>query len=140
MPNAMPNTGDAIDPTGEATTNAWSGYGLTLTVTKSDQLRASVRLVGDLDLASAPVMQAALEHELARGRRYVRLDLSGLAFADSMGLAALVDLHWAFLHKRGTLILVNAGRRVRRLFDITGAERTLLVAADPPPATIAPVA
>jgi hypothetical protein len=42
----------------------WSGFGLTLTVTKSDSLRANVRLAGDLDLASAQILAAALEHEL----------------------------------------------------------------------------
>jgi anti-sigma B factor antagonist len=117
----------------------WTGFGLTLTVTKSDAMRANVRLAGDLDLASAQVLSAALEHELDSGRRFVRLDLSGLAFLDSAGLKALVDLHWMFLGKRGTLILLGLGRQARRLATITATDQVLLIAADQVP-VVAPVA
>jgi anti-sigma B factor antagonist len=108
----------------------WEGYGLTLTVTKSDALRANVRLAGDLDLASACVLSAALEHELDTGRRYVRLDLSGLGFVDSTGIEALIEAHWMFLNRRGTLILLGLTRSARRLFALTGVDSVLLIAAD----------
>ena len=108
----------------------WEGFGLTLTVTKSDDLRANVRLAGDLDLASARLLIAALEHELDCGRRYLRLDLSGLSFLDSAGVAALVDVHWAFLERRGTVIIIGIRPRARRLLSLTGTDRVLLVAAD----------
>ncbi|MDT4939213.1 MAG: anti-sigma factor antagonist [Pseudonocardiales bacterium] len=108
----------------------WSGFGLTLTVTKSDSLRANVRLAGDLDLASAQILAAALEHELDTGRRYLRLDLSGLGFLDSTGIEALIEAHWMFLERRGTLILLGLTRTARRLVELTGTDSVLLVAAD----------
>jgi len=108
----------------------WEGYGLTLTVTKSDALRANVRLAGDLDLASSGVLSAALEHELDSGRRYVRVDLSGLGFIDCTGIEALLEAHWMFLNRRGTLILLGLTRSARRLFELTGVDSVLLIAAD----------
>lgn len=93
-------------------------------------MRANVRLVGDLDLASSKLLTAALEHELASGRRFVRLDLSGLGFLDSAGLRALLDAHWMFLSKRGTLILLGLNRHARRLAAITHTDEVLLIAAE----------
>jgi anti-sigma B factor antagonist len=117
----------------------WEGYGLTLTITKSDALRANVRLAGDLDLASAGLLSAALEHEIDSGRRYVRLDLSGLGFVDCAGLESLLEAHWMFLNRRGTLILLGLTRTARRLVSITGVDSVLLIAADHAPAAV-PVA
>jgi anti-anti-sigma factor len=108
----------------------WAGFGLTLTVTKSDALRANVRLAGDLDLASARLLTAALEHEIDSGRRYLRLDLSGVSFLDSSGLESLVAAHWMFLERRGTLILLGLTRTARRLVELTGTDRVLLIAAE----------
>jgi anti-anti-sigma factor len=108
----------------------WSGFGLTLTVSKSDARRANVRLVGDLDLASAKLLTAALEHEVDLGRRYLRLDLSGLGFLDTAGLQALLDAHWMLLGRRGTLILLGLTRHARRLMDLTGTADVLLIATD----------
>jgi anti-anti-sigma factor len=120
----MPHLREA--PSGQC----WAGFGLTLTVSKSDELRANIRLAGDLDLASARLMVAALEHELDLGRRYVRLDLSGLSFIDSHGVAALVDTHWRFLHRRGTVVIIGATAAARRLMAVTQTDSVLLVAAD----------
>lgn len=118
----------------------WTGFGFTLTVTKSDAMRANVRLAGDLDLASARVLTAALEHEVDLGRRYVRLDLSGLGFVDSAGIQALLEAHWLFLRRRGTLILLGLNRQARRLVEITGTDAILLIAADQVQIAVAPVA
>jgi anti-sigma B factor antagonist len=125
----------------EATSGqCWAGFGLTLTVSKTDELRANIRLAGDLDIASARLMVAALEHELDLGRRYVRLDMSGLSFVDSHGIAALVETHWRFLERRGTVVIIGAPRRARRLMELTGTDTVLLVAAELAAPAAVPVA
>lgn len=49
-----------------------------------------LRLVGELDLASAPLLKYRLER-LRAEKRLVRLDLSGLDFVDSSGIHLLIS-------------------------------------------------
>jgi anti-anti-sigma factor len=107
----------------------WDGFGLTLTVTKADAARASLRLAGDLDIASARLLTACLETQLAHGRRFIRMDFSGLAFVDSAGLDAVVAAHHAFLRKRGTLILIGVRGTTRRVVQLLCLDQVLLIAA-----------
>src|SRR6476620_1427596 len=52
--------------------------------------RATVHPHGDLDLVSAPALQAALDGVV--GARRVVLDLSGVSFVDSAAVHVLVDV------------------------------------------------
>jgi anti-anti-sigma factor len=72
-----------------------------------------LRLSGELDLVSEPILEAALER--AKGKR-VRIDLAELAFMDSTGLRALLSAARAYpeLKLRGPL-----QAPVRRLLDLT---------------------
>jgi anti-anti-sigma factor len=117
----------------------WAGFGLTVTVTKRDTLRASLRLVGELDGASAALFTACFEHQLDSGRRYLRADLSGLAFIDTAGLEVVVDAHHAACARHGTLILTGLTARTRRLVELVGLDTVLLIAGDLPDITV-PVA
>ncbi|MEP7019085.1 MAG: STAS domain-containing protein [Pseudonocardiales bacterium] len=108
----------------------WAGFGLTVTVTKCDTSRANLRLAGELDAASAPLVGACLEYHLEMGRQFVRADLSGLAFIDTSGLETLHEAHQAFLQRAGTLILTGLNARSRRLVHIVGLDSVLLIAAE----------
>ncbi|PZS19564.1 MAG: hypothetical protein DLM57_03900 [Pseudonocardiales bacterium] len=108
----------------------WAGFGLTVTVTKCDATRASLRLAGELDAASAPLLAACLEHHLDTGHRFVRANFAGLGFIDTAGLESVSDAHQAFLDRRGTLILTGLNARTRRLVHIVGLDTVLLIAAD----------
>lgn len=109
---------------------SWSGFGLTVTVTKCDATRANLRLAGDLDAASTPLLGACLEYHLDTGRQFVRADMSGLAFVDTSGLEVIAEAHQSFLDRRGTLILTGLNARTRRLVRIVGLDTVLLIAAD----------
>lgn len=125
------------DPPSDVLT--WTGFGLTITVTRVGPLRADLRVAGDLDMASAPVLMAALEHQLDSGRRYIRVDLSDLAFLDASALAVFVEAHWTFLARRGSLLLDGLSARHRRMVTIAGLGDVLLLACEhadaPEPAT-----
>lgn len=98
--------------------------------------RGSLRVSGELDLASAATLADALTAQLRAGRRFVRLDLSGLTFCDCSGLGVFVHAHHAFLDVRGALILTAARRAITRLLAITALDYVLLTVAEP--ATAAP--
>jgi anti-sigma B factor antagonist len=78
-----------------------------------DDATVVLRLSGELDLVSEPILEAALER--AKGRA-VRVDLSDLAFMDSTGLRTLLSAARAYpeLKLAGPL-----QAPVRRLLDLT---------------------
>lgn len=85
----------------------------------------SLRLVprGDLDLASAPRLQARLD-ELAAEGTPVRLDVSGIEFIDSSGLRVLVNaVRDARPSGRRLEIYGAPAKQVQRVFELTGFDR-----------------
>lgn len=107
----------------------WSGHGLTITIAKSDPRYALLQLAGELDRASAPLLRAALENQLAIGRRYIRLNLAGLDFLDASARSVLVEMHREFLGRRGTMILTGASSMIRTLLRIDGLDKELFIGA-----------
>jgi anti-anti-sigma factor len=106
----------------------WDGHGLTVSVAAALGSRATLRLTGELDLASAAAFAACIDGQLAEGRQHLKLDLSGLDFIDATGLAAVVKAHHQLLDARGSLVIEAMSRRCRRLVEMVGLDHTLLIA------------
>ena len=84
-------------------------------------------LRGDLDFEGArAVRTAARSSEEALGPLVV--DLGGVPFADSAGLAALIGLARRVSESGGHVVVSGARRSVRRLLEFTGLNRCLEVA------------
>jgi anti-sigma B factor antagonist len=87
---------------------------------------------GELDLATAPELEAALHAPLKQGRR-VELRLAGLDFMDSTGVRILVSGHALAAEGDAELTIVNAppGSPVARILDVSGVGDGLgLIASD----------
>jgi len=78
------------------------------------------RLSGELDMASAGVMQESLEPAVRAGGNLV-LDVGELTFIDSSGIRAFVALAER-MNGAAPLVLSNVSTSARRLFDIIGLE------------------
>ncbi|MGI8559450.1 MAG: STAS domain-containing protein [Solirubrobacteraceae bacterium] len=78
-----------------------------------------VRVVGELDLAGAPTLAAALRDSLNEASLVI-LDLSGLTFLDSAGVHAIVDAGSDARSDTRRLRLVCGPHSVQRLFALTG--------------------
>lgn len=77
-------------------------------------------LHGELDLASAPLLERELlDAESGRPGRIV-VDLSGLRFVDSTGLHVLLRAHQRARENDHQLLLRRGPRAVHRVFEITG--------------------
>lgn len=76
----------------------------------------SIRLVGELDMSSAPELDQALEAAVEHGGA-VLVDLSELTFMDSTGINAFLKAALS-LSGRGCLILHGEQDRVRRVLDL----------------------
>ena len=86
---------------------------------------AVVSALGEVDVSSAPGLDAELDAQIAAGNARLVVDLSEVAFLDSTGLGVLVK---ALKHAReadGWLHLVVTSDRIRKIFEITGLDASI---------------
>ena len=81
---------------------------------------AGLRLDGELDLATAPLLEEALVD--LGSERDVHLDLALLTFLDSSGVHVIVALARSLDGSR-SVVLVNPSTAVRRCLEITGIDK-----------------
>jgi anti-sigma B factor antagonist len=98
---------------------------LTLRATEQDSV-CTLTLSGELDLANASSVSAELERLEATGAP-VMIDLSGLEFIDSTGIAILVSTYRR-LESR-LQIVPSEALEVRRVISVTGLDSELPFAA-----------
>lgn len=88
----------------------------------------TIALAGDLDPATAPQLEAAIDEAATDDAvERVVLDLGGLAFLDSSGLRVFVTAREALRSRGAELALRNPTDNVRRLLDITGLGEIIAV-------------
>jgi anti-sigma B factor antagonist len=78
-----------------------------------------------MDYQTATFFRKGLLDEIARGRRRVVLDLSGVSFCDSAGLAVLL---WAWrkaANAGAVLVLACVPTYLQRMFTLTGVDTVL---------------
>jgi anti-anti-sigma factor len=109
-------------------------------VAVSEHLRVGVRheqgvavlhLEGELDLASAPVLQDEIDSAEVMASPKVVLELNDLQFLDSTGLRIIFSAH-ARAGERGQQFAVTRGsEQVQRLLAITGVGEHLRIVDSP---------
>jgi anti-anti-sigma factor len=95
--------------------------------TKREQDRIVLRLRGELDLASVPLLQSALDAVELEGPSLVLLDLRGLQFMDSTGLRAILAAHERSQQRGHEFAVTRASDQVERLLSITRVSEHLRV-------------
>jgi anti-anti-sigma factor len=96
-----------------------------------EQDRVVLRLSGELDLASAPILVRALEDPEIGAAALLLLDLDELQFVDSSGLRVILLAH-EHARERGQDFAITAGSpQVQRLLSITSVTEHLRVVASP---------
>src|SRR5262249_6484089 len=88
-----------------------------------------VALVGEFDLFHAGEFRSALLEAGAEGRPLVIVDLTETTFLDSTSPGVLAGAVKRMRQRGGTLVVVTEDRSVTRLFEITGLDRLIPVAA-----------
>ena len=88
---------------------------------------AVVAVSGELDLSTASELSRSLAEVLDHRPDDITLDLAGLRFIDSSGLALLARTTKTLRDHQGTLRLVHPTPPVRRVLEIVGLD-VLLVA------------
>jgi anti-anti-sigma factor len=86
--------------------------------------QATLALSGELDLSTCPTLRACVE-QLDPAFRQVTLDLTGLAFIDSTGIALLLGLERSFNAGLRQLVVRCPPGHVRRVLAMSGADSRL---------------
>jgi len=81
--------------------------------------RHTLRLTGELDLASAPVLEAKAKQLFSEGARELVLDLGRLEFIDSSGLNSILRVRALCEEHMCDFALTPGERPIQRLFEVT---------------------
>ena len=81
---------------------------------------ATLALAGELDLATAPDLEAMIRSLCGDGACEIVLDLSQVSFLDSSGLRAILAATTLCEEHSCRLVLTRPREPVQRLFELTG--------------------
>jgi anti-sigma B factor antagonist len=112
------------------------GFGLTIEPLAGGAVRVALR--GELDLEHAYTFDEELRRVEAERPPCLVLDLRGLAFLDSCGLARLLAARRRARRERRRLLLVRGTAAVQRLLAITALSEQFEQVADVPEELRAP--
>jgi anti-sigma B factor antagonist len=97
----------------------------------SDGERVVLRLAGELDLASVPTLERAVQDATLDRAAEIVLDLRGLEFIDSTGLRAILLQDKRSTEHGQTFALVRGPEQVQRLMRMTGVDEHLKIIDSP---------
>jgi anti-sigma B factor antagonist len=87
--------------------------------------RATVRVSGDLDLATADEVEGVMRRVEGADPSELILDLRGLGFIDSTGLRLIISAHARAREGGWGFAIIPGSRRVHRVFQVAGLEDRL---------------
>ena len=86
---------------------------------------ARLRLEGELDIATTPILEAAIAAQRGNGSRALVLDLTELRFIDSSGLRCILDTDAESRLDGFSIALIQGPPPVHRIFELTNTETHL---------------
>lgn len=99
------------------------------TVRTADECRLAV--TGELDMATGPSLEETARELLRDRPRVLTVDMQGVTFCDSSGIACLIRVQRAVAEVGGRLQLRHVYGLVRRVFDLAGVSEVLGVRDEP---------
>lgn len=96
---------------------------------------SGLALRGDMDMASAPDLEQALEAAIRDSVGAFVVDLTAVSFIDSSGLQVLLRTRALLGREDRALALVCPHGRVRRVFELAGVSDVFALYATPEAAT-----
>jgi len=82
-----------------------------------------VRLAGELDVGSAPNVEAQLTASYQPGRRHVVIDLREVDFIDSSGIRVILQVLARSQSRENLVVVYPRARVARRALETVGLER-----------------
>lgn len=91
---------------------------------------AVVRLVGEVDLATVPLLSERLQALDAAGQTRFVVDLDGVGFVDSTGLGVLIGALKRSRSRGGSMSLVCSDEQLLHVLEATGLDSVFPVHTD----------
>ena len=88
---------------------------------------AGVAVRGEVELASAPDLTAALDDAIRTSSGPFVIDLTGVDFLDSTGIGCLVRARALLGQQNRPLVLICPGGIVRRALELTGIDELVVL-------------
>jgi anti-sigma B factor antagonist len=82
---------------------------------------------GDIDINSSPEIRKAFEKSIGKKAMNIVVNLNGVSYIDSSGLATLVEMLKKTRGYGGKLKLTNLAAKVKSLFEITKLEKLFAI-------------
>ncbi len=90
----------------------------------TDQSGLTVWLSGELDHHAARELREQIDSAVERSvAKQLRLDFSGVTFMDSSGIGLIMGRYRLMLSRNGSLSVVGASERLRRVMKLAGLEK-----------------
>jgi anti-sigma B factor antagonist len=89
-----------------------------------------LRPIGEVDLLRSPSLRTVLGEVIASGVARIILDLSGVEYMDSSGVATLVEAVQRSRTQQTTLVLCGLQERVRSVFEIAKLDKVFILRPD----------
>jgi anti-anti-sigma factor len=103
---------------------------LEVTTDQANPRVTTIRVFGEIDVTTVSPLESALELAVDPGCETV-VDLSGVTFIDSTGVAALVRASNDLFHQQGRLRLTGGRPQVRQVITALGLEEQLGLEGEP---------
>jgi anti-sigma B factor antagonist len=94
-----------------------------------------VMLSGEADITTVERLENVLNAQITAGARILTVDLSGLRFADSATIGALVRAARTLMARGGRLDLTSPQPTVAQMLALLGVDEVLTVRGDQTPAS-----
>ena len=93
---------------------------------KEDKRHLMAQVAGELDHHGAWSVMEELDRRIDQARpRELTLDLSGLTFTDSSGIAVLLRTYRRMAQSQGSMRVVNTPAQAGKVFKAAGLERII---------------
>lgn len=93
---------------------------------KEDKRQLTALVAGELDHHEAKAVMAELDRRIDLAQpRQLTLDLSGLTFSDSSGIAVLLRAYRRMGQVQGSMRVVNTPDQAAKVFKAAGLERII---------------
>lgn len=87
--------------------------------------RRTLFVTGELDVATAPILEGAVDAAIDGQGDELCLDLGGLDFIDASGARAIVDAHDKAVNLGSRVVVVSPTPVVRQVLEIMGLDQVM---------------